>query len=55
MQKNLSTRIVLLDKIFALNQIKSFRWKNIFNRKVNSPEEKLKLLKWLGKQKGLDQ
>ena len=31
MQKNLSTRIVLLDKkVFAFSQFKSLRWKNIY-------------------------
>ena len=33
MQKNVSARILLLDKAFSFSKSKSFRWKNFFNWK----------------------
>ena len=55
MQKNLSARILLLDKKYFLSiKSKVLDGRIFLTGKVDNPEEKLKITKLLGKQKVLD-
>ena len=52
MQKNLKARLALSDKKYFLSvQTEVIDGRIFLSGKVEEPEEKLKLLKWLGRQK----
>ena len=56
MQKNLSARLALADKKYFLSiQSEVLDGRIFLSGKVDEPEEKIKLLKWLGKLKAFVQ